>query len=302
MRDVILIGGPTASGKSRLAVELASRFHSVVISADSRQVYRGMDIGTAKPSLKERQGIPHHLIDILDPEEPYNAGSFERDTLELTAQLLPTRQPLILAGGTGLYLRTLWQGLDTFPEVPPEKRAEVIAFREREGLAALQERLRTVDPNYATQVDMQNPHRLIRAICVSESSGKPYSAWRQGVKTERPFRMLPILLEPSREDLNRRIDARVDDMMAAGFLEEARRFWPLRHLPALQTLGYQELFCHLAGEVGLGEAIELIKRNTRRYAKRQLTWFRAEDWWIRIDPEPLDTLTDRVLAVIEDHP
>lgn len=302
MHDLILIGGPTASGKSHLAMELADHYGSSVISADSRQVYRGMDIGTAKPTLAERAHITHHLIDILELEEEYSAGQFERDAFALAQGLLPSQKPLIVTGGTGLYLRTLWQGIDTFPEVPPHKKEEIIAFHEREGLVALQERLRKADPDYAKQVDLQNPHRLIRAISVSESAGIPYSALRRGRKQERPFRMLPLLLEVDRLTLYNRIDARVDEMMARGLLEEARSLWPKKDLPALQTVGYQELFRHFNGEFSLRDAVDLIKRNTRRYAKRQLTWFRAEAWWLPVAAEPRETLAGRAISIIEANP
>lgn len=302
MYDLILVGGPTASGKSRLAIELAAHFGTCVISADSRQVYRGMDIGTAKPRTDERREVPHHLIDILELDEEYSAGRFEQDVLQLAAQLLPTKRPLIVAGGTGLYLRTLWQGIDRFPEVPAEKKEEIIAYGELHGIEALQERLRKVDPLYAAQVDLQNPHRLIRAIAVTEASGIPYSSLRKGEPADRPFRMLPLLLELDRELLYRRINDRVDAMMAQGLEEEARRLWPLKRLGSLQTVGYQELFRHFDGEITLTEAVEAIKTNTRRYAKRQLTWFRSEDWWVRLSAEPTETLTERVLAFLESNP
>lgn len=302
MHDLILIGGPTGSGKSRLAIDLARHYGTCVISADSRQVYRGMDIGTAKPTPSERAGVIHHLMDIKEPEEDYSAGQFERDVWALAERLLPDRRPLIVAGGTGLYLRTLWQGIDAFPDVPQVKKQELIAFLEQEGLAALQERLKRVDPRYAEEVDLQNPHRLLRAIAVSESAGMPYSALRQGQRKTRPYRMLPLLLEIDREILYRTIDARVDEMMDQGLVEEARHFWSKRDLPALQTVGYQELFRHFAGELSLPEAIDLIKRNTRRYAKRQLTWFRAEDWWIRLPVQPRETLTQRAIALVEANP
>ena len=302
MHDLILIGGPTGSGKSRLAIDLARHYGTCVLSADSRQVYRGMDIGTAKPTPSERAGVIHHLMDIKEPEEDYSAGQFERDVWALAERLLPERRPLIVAGGTGLYLRTLWQGIDAFPDVPQAKKQELIAFLEQEGLAALQERLKRVDPRYAEEVDLQNPHRLLRAIAVSESAGTPYSALRQGQKKARPYRMLPLLLEIDREILYRTIDARVDEMMDQGLVEEVRHFWSKRDLPALQTVGYQELFRHFAGELSLPEATDLIKRNTRRYAKRQLTWFRAEDWWIRLPVEPRETLTQRAIALVEANP
>ena len=302
MHDLILIGGPTGSGKSRLAIDLARHYGTCVISADSRQVYRGMDIGTAKPTPSERAGVIHHLMDIKEPEEDYSAGQFERDVWALAERLLPDRRPLIVAGGTGLYLRTLWQGIDAFPDVPQVKKQELIAFLEQEGLAALQERLKRVDPRYAEEVDLQNPHRLLRAIAVSESAGMPYSALRQGQRKTRPYRMLPLLLEIDREILYRTIDARVDEMMDQGLVEEARHFWSKRDLPALQTVGYQELFRHFAGELSLPEATDLIKQNTRRYAKRQLTWFRAEDWWIRLPVEPRETLTQRAIALVEANP
>ena len=298
---VILIGGPTASGKSALAIQLAQCWQAPIISADSRQVYRGMDIATAKPTAAEQALVRHELIDIRDPVDGYDAGTFERDALALIAQLGKTHDVILVAGGTGLYLRTLWQGMDVFPAVLPEIRDQIHRLWQNEGLHGLIQQLRNVDPTYLSQVDQQNPQRLIRALEVSLSSGKPYSSFRRGDVVNRPFPLLPLLLDPDRAWLYDRINHRVDRMMAEGLLEEAQSFFPHRDLPALQTVGYQELFAYLAGEYSLGMAVARIKQHTRNYAKRQMTWFRKEPWWIRLNPQDPDQLQTDAMRIIRDQ-
>jgi tRNA dimethylallyltransferase len=298
MWDVIIIGGPTASGKSALAFELARHFDSAIISADSRQVYKGMDICTAKPSLEEQVQVPHYLIDICDPTSTYNAGQFEKDSLEIITKLLPEKKPLFIVGGTGLYLRALLHGLDQFPEVPQSKLEELSVFYHHSGLQGLQNRLKTVDPVYFAKVDQSNPQRLLRAIAVSESGPAPYSDYLSERLVRRDFTILPIQLAPERNWLYDRINHRVSDMMAQGLVEEAKKFYSLRHLPALQTVGYQELFSCMDGTISLPQAVNLIQQNTRRYAKRQLTWIRKENWWHSLTPEPTGTLVERTLEVI----
>ncbi|MBP6183858.1 MAG: tRNA (adenosine(37)-N6)-dimethylallyltransferase MiaA [Saprospiraceae bacterium] len=302
MWDVIIIGGPTASGKSALALELARHFGSAIISADSRQVYKGMDICTAKPSQIEQREVPHYLIDICEPTNSYNAGQFEKDAMGLITQLLPDKKPIFIVGGTGLYIRALRHGLDQFPEVPQLKQDEIAAFYFQDGLQGLQERLKTVDPVYFETVDRSNPQRLIRAIAVSESGPIPYSDYLSGRNAKRAFTMLPIQLVPDRNWLYERINQRVLEMMAQGLFEEARPFFALRHLPALQTVGYQEIFSCMDGTISLTEAVHLIQQNSRRYAKRQMTWARKETWWHSLLPEPTDTLVERTLEIIRSGP
>lgn len=298
MSEVILIGGPTASGKSTLALALARHLGSPIINADSRQLYRGMDIGTAKPTPEEQALAPHYLLDVADPDEGFSAGRFEAEALALIARLGSPQHPIIVVGGTGLYLEALYRGLDHFPPVPDALLSEIRETYQSRGLGALQEWLRTVDPDYALQVDMANPHRLMRAIAVTLSAGTPYSTLRRRTPTPRPFPMTALYLDAPREWLYPRIDQRVMEMMEAGLLDEARRLLPYRDLPSLQTVGYPELFAYLDGHLSLEEAVALIQRHTRQYAKRQMTWFRRREGWQALSALPEATLTDRALALL----
>lgn len=302
MKDVILLGGPTASGKSALAMDLARRLETVILSADSRQVYRGLDLGTAKPTLEDRQEVDHYLIDICDPKENYTAGRFESDALAWIEALLPLHRPLLVAGGTGLYLKALYAGLDEFPEIPASIRHDLARWYASEGLSGLQEKLRQVDPEYADRVDLRNPRRLLRALEVWEASGIPYSRWRKGIPAVRSFTQMALYLDAPRSWLYPRINQRVLDMLDRGWLDEARRLHPLRGLPALQTLGYPELFDYLEGKRSYDETVTLIQQQSRRYAKRQMTWFRKEPWWIPVPVLPEETLVDRVWDIlVNDH-
>jgi tRNA dimethylallyltransferase len=298
MREVVMIGGPTASGKTGLAIRLAQELGAAIISADSRQVYRGLDIGTAKPTLEERKGIPHHLIDCYDLDEDFSAGRFEREALAIIEQEHRAGRDVIVAGGTGLYLEALWKGMDAFPEVPEAHRQTVRTWYEEGGITRLQEALLQLDPDYADKVDLQNPHRLMRALGVCLASGQPYSTFRRGKSAERPFAVTAIWLNAPREWLYQRINERVTHMMAQGLLEEARVLYPRRSLPALQTVGYQELFRYLDGEIDLDAAIELIRQNTRRYAKRQVTWQRGREGWLPLPVQPEDTLFTRAMLLV----
>ncbi len=298
MGTVIFIGGPTASGKSQLGMELAASLGTVILSADSRQVYRGMDIVTAKPTEAEQARISHHFIDIRDPEESYDVGQFEQEALALLEELLTIHPVVLVVGGTGLYLKALRHGLDSFPTVPKAVSNQVRLRFEHDGIGSLQQWLQEVDPQYAKQVDFDNPHRLMRAIAVSIQAGQPFSSFlKNGTKT-RPFRVLPILLEPDRTWLYQRIDQRVLAMIDQGLIEEARRFYPLRHLDAMRTVGFSELFEWMDGTITFDESVAAIQQHTRQFAKRQLTWFRKEDDWIRFDPSHQTDLMEKVLALI----
>lgn len=300
MGTVLLISGPTASGKSALGLQLAQHLHTVILSADSRQVYRGMDIGTAKPSRKEQDLVPHYLIDIRDPHESFDVGQFETEAVRLLDELFRTHPVVLMVGGTALYLKALREGLDSFPAVPDQIRDQVREVYQREGLEALQTWLKRIDPDYAREVDMANPHRLIRAIAVSEAAGIPFSSFRQGRTAQRPFNVIHVLLEPDREWLYHRINERVDQMLTAGLAEEARRFYSIRHLDALQTVGYQELFSWMDGDCSFEDAVDRLKQNTRRFAKRQMTWFRREPDWHRFDPSTCPNLFDQVIHLLSE--
>lgn len=283
-KKLLVIGGATATGKTALAIRLARHFGTEILSADSRQLYREMSIGTAKPTEEELAAAPHHFIHHISIEEPYSVGDYEREALALLEKLFQEHEVVILCGGSGLYIKAVCEGLDVFPEVPPEVRQEVESWYAAEGIGPLQEELRKVDPEYYEEVDRQNPHRLIRALALHRASGKRMSELRQGQAKARFYQPHYFQLTMEREELYERINRRVDRMLEAGLVEEARALYPRKHLPALQTVGYQELFDYFDGKHDLEEAVRLIKRNSRRYAKRQLTWFRRDGFWEEIRP------------------
>lgn len=281
---LIVVGGPTAVGKTELCIRLAEHYGTEIISADSRQFYRETELATAKPSLEERQQIKHHLVDSLSIHNDYDVGKFEQDALGIAHQIFQKNSVAIVAGGSGLYMKVLCEGMDEMPEVDDEIREKLIAQLEAEGLEYLQAELKLLDPEYYQQADIQNPQRLIRALEVIRASGLPYSSFRTKKKVERPFHVLKICLNREREELYQRIDLRMDQMIAQGLFEEAKTLYPFKNLNALQTVGYSEIFGFMDGLYDQEEAIRLLKRNSRRYAKRQLTWFRKDQEFVWFHP------------------
>lgn len=279
---LIVVGGPTAAGKTGMAIALAKHFSTEIISADSRQFYREMKIGNARPSDEELSQVKHHFIADRDLSLPLSAGAFAREALKLLEELYQTQDYAVLVGGSGLFIRALTEGLDEFPAVPEAIRNQVSELFTTAGLAGLQSALLLADPDYYEEVDQQNPSRLQRALEVCWSTGKPYSSFRKGQGNGRSF--VPIYLQPSwsREELYRRINLRVSHMVAAGLEEEARQLAPQQKLPALQTVGYQEWWPYFEGEKSKEEVVEFIQQNSRRYAKRQLTWNRKDGYWKHI--------------------
>jgi tRNA dimethylallyltransferase len=273
-KKLIVVGGPTASGKTALAIQLAQQFETEIVSADSRQFYKEMSIGTAKPTPQELAQAPHHFIDNLSIHDTYSVGDFERDALVVLNKIFETHDTAIMVGGTGLYIRAVCEGLDEFPDVPLSIRDEFEAIFEKEGIESLQNKLQEVDYEYFTQVDTSNPMRLIRALSVWKVSGKPFSSFRSATKVERDFEPIFKNIELPRPILYDRINRRVDLMMSEGLLDEARNLYPFKHLNALQTVGYTELFAHFDGEYSLDYAVDKIKQHSRNYAKRQTTWFK----------------------------
>lgn len=271
---LLCIVGPTAIGKTRLSIELAQAFQTEIISADSRQFFKEMSIGTAVPSPEELQSAPHHFIQDKSIHEFYSVGEFERDALALLQELFNKHKILILVGGSGLYVDAIINGLDEFPEVSETVRQALNDEYKTEGIVPLQEELKISDPAYFKKVDINNPQRVIRALEVIRSSGLPFSGFRGKKKVERPFNSIYIGLEAPREVIYERINRRVDKMMDAGLLDEVNSLLPYKNLNALQTVGYKELFEYFEKRITLEEAVDLIKRNTRRFAKRQGTWFR----------------------------
>ncbi|MCO5723724.1 tRNA (adenosine(37)-N6)-dimethylallyltransferase MiaA [Robiginitalea marina] len=300
-RYLISVSGPTAIGKTDWAIRLARHYNTSILSADSRQFYREMRIGTAVPSIAELEQAPHFFIQHRSISEPYSVGDFQREALQKLRELFATRNAVIMVGGSGLYLDAVTGGLDEFPEVPAEVRENLQDLLKREGIAALQQLLQEHDPKYFGIVDTQNPRRLIRALEVCLASGQPYSSFRGKKAAPDFFTHLPLGIQAPREIVYRRIDQRVDLMMAAGLLEEAERLYPSRDLTALQTVGYQELFAYLEGRWDLATAVAEIKKNTRRFARRQGTWLRKhpEIHWVPYDAptrEATDYLDIRMKA------
>lgn len=270
---VVLVVGPTAVGKTDLCIRLAKEFATEIISADSRQFFREMTIGTAKPSIEERQGIVHHLIDSHSITQSYHAAAFEKDALAIAEEIFRKKDIVILTGGSGLYIKTFCEGLDEIPDTDPAIREALTKQYQQHGLDSLLTQLDTLDPLYAQQVDRANPQRVIRALEVSLSTGQPYSSFRKQNKVIRPFHLVKIGLTRNREELYNRIDARMDEMLANELVEEAKHLLPYKEHNALQTVGYTEVFDYLTGTYDYAEMVRLLKRNSRRYAKRQLTWF-----------------------------
>ena len=274
---LISIVGPTGIGKTSLSIELARAFNTEILSADSRQFFREMQIGTAVPSAAELSAVPHHFIQHRSIQENYSVGDFERDALERMEELFQKHQFLILVGGSGLYVKSVLEGLDIFPEVDTSIRTALNQQNQKNGLQSLQEQLKKLDPETYGKIDINNPHRVIRALEICIGTGKPYSAFLKQQKSIRNFKTIKIGLSAEREVIYDRINKRVDLMMKEGLLQEARGLFAQKELNALNTVGYKELFEHFGGKLSLEEAVEEIKKNTRRFAKRQLTWFRKED-------------------------
>lgn len=273
---MVVIGGPTASGKTALAIAVARRLGAEIISGDSRQFYHEMRIGNARPEPAELAAVRHHFVADRSVTEPLSAGRFAAEGLAVSKRLFRDNDYVVLVGGSGLYLRALCAGLDEFPEVTDLARSQVRSLAEGAGLAGLQTELARLDPTYYAVVDRNNPRRLSRALEVCYSADQPYSSFL-GNRPPRPFAAHYFQPTHDRPALYARIDARVDRMLAAGLEAEARALYPHRDLPALQTVGYQEWWPHLTGEYDRARAVELIKRNSRRYAKRQVTWFGRGD-------------------------
>ena len=276
MKKLIVIGGPTASGKTGLAIALAKKFHAEIISADSRQFYNKLNIGTAKPSTTELNSVVHHFINFLEPNEDYNIGRFEIDALKKIEELFKTNEYVVLVGGSGLYIQAVCEGIDELPESDPILREKFKKIIEEGGLEKLAEYLKEKDPEYFEIVDKKNKHRIIRALEVIEQSGITYTELRKSIKKIRPFDIIKIGIDLDRKELYHKINERVDDMMKLGLVGEVTSLLPYRNLNALKTVGYEEIFDYLDHTIPLDEAVELIKKHSRNYAKRQVTWFKRD--------------------------
>lgn len=294
-KTLVCIVGPTAIGKTAVGIRIAQHYQTVILSADSRQFYRELTIGTAKPSAEELAAIAHFFIDSHSIEDDYSAGDYERDALALLDSLFTRHDRVLLVGGSGLFVDAVCRGLDNLPKPLPGMRDRLNAIYKDQGLPYLQQWLEKVDPVYYREVDIQNPQRVIRALEVYESTGTPFSHFRRQQLAARSFSVLKIGLNADRGLLHQRINTRVDAMMEAGLLDEVKALLPHRAKPPLQTVGYTELFDYLDGKLTFEQAVEQIKQHTRQYAKRQLTWFRKDKETVWFGPEE----TGRIIAHID---
>lgn len=294
---LIVITGPTAVGKTALSIRIAQQFGTEILSADSRQFYREMNIGTAKPSPEERAVVRHHFINNLSISEEYTAGMYEAEALVVLEELFKKHKVAVLTGGSGLFIKALCEGLDDIPAAEEGIRETLNATFEKEGLEPLLQELKEKDPAYYEKVDRDNPVRIIRALEICRSTGLPFSSFRTGSKKERPFKIVKIALNRDREELYRRIDTRMDQMLSEGLINEVESLYSYKHINALQTVGYSEVFDFLDGNYDQEEMVRLLKRNSRRYAKRQLTWFSKDEEykWFHPDQEK------EIVAYIEEN-
>ncbi len=275
-KKLLVVLGATAVGKTAFSIDVAKHFETEILSADSRQIFKEMSIGTAKPEAAELAEVRHHFIDSHHISEEYSVGRYEKEALAVLERIFSTKNTAILAGGSSLYVSAVCRGIDELPNTDPQIRQKWRERLENEGLESLVLELEKVDYEYFKEVDQQNPHRVLRALEVWESTGKPFSSFRQKKWIERPFEIIKIGLERDRAELYKRIDQRVDKMIEAGLLAEATKLWDYRKLNALQTVGYKEIFDFLEQKQTWEKTVELIKQNSRRYAKRQLTWLRSD--------------------------
>lgn len=298
MNTLIVITGPTAVGKTELCLRIAEKFNIPVINADSRQIFRGMQIGTAAPTPEQRKRVRHYFVDLLELDEYYNASMYEQDVMKLLYSMFKDKDNAIalLTGGSMMYIDAVCNGIDDIPTISDEVRLLYKQRLEKEGLTTLLQELKVKDPQYYDFVDKNNPRRVVHGLEICHQTGRTYSSFRVKEKKQRPFRIIKIALNRDREELYSRINRRVDEMMENGMVEEARLLLPFRSLNALNTVGYKELFRYFDGEWTMEEAIERIKGNTRRYARKQLTWYKKDNDIVWFDAAE----TDKVFMYLVD--
>ena len=284
-KTLIVIAGPTGSGKTDLSIQIALHYHAPIISTDSRQFYRGIPIGTAQPDAEQLQAVEHHFIASHDLTQDFNCGAYEQEALQRLEVLFLQYDYVVAVGGSGLYIKALCEGMDDLPDVDPALRTQLADDMKQLGIDAMAERLRELDPAFYEVVDRKNPARILRALEVCIGTGMTYTSLRTGEKKSRSFRIIKIATDMDRAVLYERIDRRVDIMIEQGLEQEARSVYHLRKLNSLQTVGYREMFDYFDGTISREEAIELIKRNSRRYAKRQLTWLRRDTEFAWFHPQ-----------------
>ena len=300
-KTLIIITGPTGIGKTAAGIALAKHLQTEIISADSRQIFKELTIGTAVPSLQELEAIKHHFIHSHSIQENYNASKFETEVLALLNKLFQQFNEVVMVGGSMLYIDAICNGIDKMPDADPEIRESLKKQHKTEGIESLRLQLKKLDPDYYYKVDLKNPARIIHALEICLMTGKPYSSFRSNLKKERPFRILKIGLNCDRDELHSRINRRVDKMVEAGLENEAKKVYRLRHLNALNTVGYREWFAFFDGEISRDKAIELIKRNSRRYARKQLTWFRKDPEIQWFEPQQTNDIIKFTVSTISSY-
>lgn len=298
-KTLIIITGPTGIGKTSTGISLARHLNTEIVSADSRQIYKELNIGTAVPSEDELKAVKHHFIHSHSIHDNYNASKFEMEVLALLDELFQRFNHVVMVGGSMLYINAICKGIDTMPDADPEIRQLLKSQSETEGIESLRLQLRKLDPVYYSKVDLKNPARIIHALEICLMTGKPYSSFRSNPQKERPFNIIKTGLNCDREKLHNRINARVDNMVKAGLEEEAHQVYQLKHLNALNTVGYREWFDFFEGKITREKAIELIKRNSRRYARKQLTWFRNDPEVTWFEPQQTNEIFKFVDSKVE---
>ncbi|MDP3914998.1 MAG: tRNA (adenosine(37)-N6)-dimethylallyltransferase MiaA [Bacteroidota bacterium] len=301
MNTLIVVLGPTGIGKSDISIQLANYFSTDIISADSRQFFRELSIGTAVPAEEDLKSVIHHFIHSRSIHDYYNVSEYETEAIDLINQLFKSKNPLILTGGSMLYIDTICKGIDDIPTVTPEIRQEVVNWYAENGLEALQQRLLNLDPEYHSIADLNNPKRLLHAVEICQLTGKTFTSFRKNTVRERPFLIVKIGINQNREILYQRINERVERMMDAGLLDEARGVYPHKDLNSLNTVGYKELFAFFDGNCTLDEAVDLIKRNSRKYARKQLTWFRRDNEITWFEPEQIQEIIAFTEQKLNEH-
>lgn len=293
-KTLVVLGGPTASGKTGVGIALAKHFRSEIISADSRQIYKETSIGTAVPSPGELAVVPHHFIQTRSLAEYYNASMYEFDVLHLLERLFRKHNMVFMVGGTGLYINAVCFGIDDLPTIDPVIREELANLHQKEGIGVLREELKKTDPVTYSRVDLDNHFRILKALEVTRQTGRPYSSFLTHQKKERNFNVVRLALDMEREELYRRINQRVDTMIEKGLVEEVRRLEQFRNKNAMKTVGYREIFRYLDNAISLDEAVDLIKRNTRKYARKQLTWFRKDNLYPWFHPGDIPAMLTHI--------
>jgi tRNA dimethylallyltransferase len=290
MNTLLVLLGPTGVGKTAWSIRIAEKLSSPILSADSRQLYKGMPIGTAAPTPDQLSRAKHYFVGILSPEEYYSASRYEEEAITLIEKLHKKHPVVVMVGGSMLYIDAVCRGIDEMPTIDDELRKDLQQLYRKEGLDPIRQQLKLLDPVFYRQVDLKNPKRVIHALEVCLMTGKPYSSLRTNLRKKRPFRIVKIGFTRERQELYDRINARVDDMIDNGLIEEAQRLYPLRHLNSLNTVGYKELFDYFDGKYDLNTAIEKIKQHSRNYARKQLSWFKRdkEIHWINLSDEKID--------------